>query len=314
MSGGRESKPRSRNTRPIGLSSENSPTKKNPIPTRYEDGWLIKEPVASRLYQKSAIGMPTASGIKINDEELMFCHWHRHIPLPDGWLDEKLANDANFVYQIVAYDTIRSSGEKLVQSEDCWNLWTRENHPSNSLPSSKVRWYHSKDEFNIQEIITWIDSIDEGVNAEIAIVDEEMDVTMYRISMVDPTGDLTPSTTENHPNLGINHLSRRFYRKDELDWMNNVQCEVSELFDELNNRGLIVRPGFKYGCRWRVYSTPIEEDHAPWLMQMLQDVSKNWEGVCLSVRLAEGVNKSWVIAFNDGKWRFIQFRRHLPGR
>ena len=314
MSGGRKSKPRSRNSRPIGLSSENSPTKKNQIPTRYEDGWLIIEPVASRLYQKSAIGVPTTGGIKVNDEELLFCHWHRHIPLPEGWLDEKLEKDADFVYQVVAYDTIRSSGEKLVQSTDCWNLWTRENHPSNSRPSSKVKWYQSRDEFQIQDIITWIDSIDSDLNAEIAIVDEEMDVTMYRVSIVNPMGNLTPSTKDNHPNLGIEHLSRKFYRKEELDWINNEQSEVSNLFDELNNRGLMVRPGFKYGCRWRVYSTPIEDDHAPWLMQMLQDVSKNWEGVCLSVRLAEGVNKRWVIAFNDGKWRFIQFRRHLPGR
>ena len=25
-----------------------------------------------------------------------------------------------------------------------------------------------------------------------------------------------------------------------------------------------MRPGFKYGCRWRVYSTKVEEDHAPY--------------------------------------------------
>ena len=75
-----------------------------------------------------------------------------------------------------------------------------------------------------------------------------------------------------------------------------------------------MRPGFKYGCRWRVYSTSVEEDHAPWLMQMEQDAPSNWEGVCLSVRLAEGVNKGWVIAIKRSCWNFLVISRHLPGR
>jgi tRNA splicing endonuclease len=75
-----------------------------------------------------------------------------------------------------------------------------------------------------------------------------------------------------------------------------------------------MRPGFKYGCRWRVYSTSVEEDHAPWLMQMEQDAPSNWEGVCLSVRLAEGVNKGWVIAIKRSSWNFLVISRHLPGR
>ena len=84
----------------------------------------------------------------------------------------------------------------------------------------------------------------------------------------------------------------------------------------LNNFEKIIFAGikFKYGCRWRVYSTPIDEDHAPWLMQMQQDAPTDWEGVCLSVRLAEGVNKGWVVAINTGVWVFLLFRRHLPGR
>ena len=75
-----------------------------------------------------------------------------------------------------------------------------------------------------------------------------------------------------------------------------------------------MRPGFKYGCRWRVYSTPVDVDHAPWLMQMEQDSPQNWEGVCLSVRLAEGVNKGWVVALDRGGWNFLLISRHLPGR
>jgi len=37
----------------------------------------------------------------------------------------------------------------------------------------------------------------------------------------------------------------------------------------------------------------------------------NWEGVCLSARLAEGVHKSWVCAFEDDRlgWRFLSIAR-----
>ena len=314
MAGGRKSKPRVRNKRPIGLKNADSPSRKIPVPGKLENGWFVKEPVASRLYQKSAIGVPTEGGIIINDEELMFCHWHRHLPLPENWLENKLNSEPDFVHQIVAYDTIRSSGDKLVSKDGVWYLWNREHHPSNSMHTSEVKWFRSKDTFDLDSIIDWTIGLEDSVNSDIAIVDEEMDVTMYRVSVVDPKGELIPSTKDNHPNLGVEHLSRVFYRDDEIDWMNDSQSSVTELFSELNSRGLLVRPGFKYGCRWRVYSTPIEQDHAPWLMQMSDDVSSNWEGVCLSVRLAEGVNKSWVIAFKRDGWNFIQFRRHLPGR
>ena len=47
-------------------------------------------------------------------------------------------------------------------------------------------------------------------------------------------------------------------------------------------------------------------------MQMEEDAPSNWEGVCLSVRLAEGVNKGWVIAIKRGVWNFLVISRHLP--
>ena len=164
MAGGRKSKPRIRNRRPLGLSTDNSPSKKNQVPTFMNDGWFISEPVASRLYQKSAIGKPISDGIIVSDEELMFCHWHRHIPLPEGWIDEKLESNPDFVYQVVAYDTIRSSGDKLVRDRDSWLLWNRETHPKNDEPISEVRWFKSKDEFRINSIIDWVENISSDRN------------------------------------------------------------------------------------------------------------------------------------------------------
>ena len=87
------------------------------------------------------------------------------------------------------------------------------------------------------------------------------------------------------------------------------------LFNKLANSGCILRPGFKYGCKWRVYDDEVGKSHAPWLLQPLSDAPSSWEGICLSVRLAEGVHKKWVCAIplNDD-WKFMNIKRWLPGR
>ena len=315
MADGRKSRPRSRPTRPIGLSGEGAPAKPNMPPTKHESGWFIAEPISNRLYQKSALGKPIEGGIVLTEEEVMFCHWHRHVPLEEGWVENRLSEDPNFAHKSVAFDVIRSAGEKVVPVDGKWLRWSRESHPSKGDSEAEVRWSLAKDEFDINELLDWTMSLSENSRkAEIAIVDDEMDVTMYRLSIIDPEGKLVPATKSDYPLLGVEHLSRKFMREEELDWINGVQNPVTDLFDELNSRGLLMRPGFKYGCRWRVYATPVEEDHAPWLMQMEVDAPSNWEGVCLSVRLAEGVNKSWVIAIKRSSWHFLVISRHLPGR
>ena len=251
MAEGRKSKPRSRPTRPIGLTGEGSPAKPNSPPTKHDLGWFIPAPLSNRLYQKSALGKPIDGGIILTEEEIMFCHWHRHVPLTEGWVDERLSEDPNFVYKSVAYDVVRSAGEKVVPVDDRWLRWSRESHPNKGDAEAEVRWSLVKEDFDIDELLDWTKSLSEnGMKAEIAIVDDEMDVTMYRLSLIDPRGTITPATVENHPMLGVEHLSRKFLREDELDWINGAENKVTDLFGELNSRGLLMRPGFKYGCRW----------------------------------------------------------------
>ena len=315
MAGGRRSKPRVRPTRPIGLSEEGSPTRLNEPPVAREDGWFIPAPVSNRLYQKSALGRPIDGGIILTDVEVMFCHWHRHIPLAKGWVDSRLNEDPDFAHKAVAFDVVRNAGEKVVPKDGRWLRWSRESHPSKGKAEAVIRWARTKENLDMIELMNWTRELsDEGMLAELAIVDDEMDVTMYRLSLIDPRGTITPATVENHPMLGVEHLSRKFLREDELDWINGAENKVTDLFGELNSRGLLMRPGFKYGCRWRVYSTPVDVDHAPWLMQIEEDSPSNWEGVSLSVRLAEGVNKGWVVALKRDDWNFLLLRRHLPGR
>ena len=40
-----------------------------------------------------------------------------------------------------------------------------------------------------------------------------------------------------------------------------------------------------------------------------------WEGVCLSVRLAEGVHKQWLCAISDeNEWNYLRIQRWSPGK
>jgi hypothetical protein len=315
MSGGKRPKLRVRKTRPIGEAGDSPPTKNHPEPELIDGSWFLPEPISNRLHQKSALGKPVPGGIILSDEEVMFCHWNRHVPLPTGWVEERMSQDPNFAYKSVVFDVVREGGDKVVPVDGKWLRWPRESHPSRGEAEAVVRWARTGDDLDMGELLSWAHEISrDGLLAELALIDDEMDVTMYRLSLIDPSGTIQPASRDEYPLLGVEHLSSRFLRNDELDWINGVENEVTNLFGELNSRGLLMRPGFKYGCRWRVYSTPVDEDHAPWLLQMEQDSPKNWEGVSLSVRLAEGVHKGWVVALKRDDWNFLLIRRHLPGR
>ena len=109
-------------------------------------------------------------------------------------------------------------------------------------------------------------------------------------------------------------------RNEEGKWIESLLKDSTipaelELFNDLMIRGVLLRPGFKFGSRWRVYDTPVGEAHAPWLVQPMEYAPETWEAACLAVRLSEGVHKSWLCALpQNEKWHYLQMQRWLPGR
>ena len=82
---GRQSRkyvPRARTKRPLGLQNDTSqsPSKPHPAPTKKGEKWFLPNPLASRLFQKSGLGLLDEDGILLEPLEVMFCHWNRHIP------------------------------------------------------------------------------------------------------------------------------------------------------------------------------------------------------------------------------------------
>ena len=360
--------PRVRSTRPLGvpITPNQAPSVPLDPPLMKNGRWYIEAPLASRLHQKSAIGQTESDGgIFLTPEEVLFCHWHRHVPLPsESWFSDAVKVDPDLVARAVAFDVARSGGELVVPvehlsgkrdfsfSETTWALrWNREQHFSKEDPVAHVRWAWTTDQVNWLELEAWTaDVTKRGLMAELFVVDEELDVTMYRLGYADISGGQpTWSSLEVEQieqlkdawnckiergsgwyiplekqwpwsSIGVDHLSGRHLRSEEGRWLstklagNSIPNDLA-LYDDLMSRGVVLRPGFKFGSQWRIYDAAVGDAHAPWLLLPSESAPGNWNEACLSVRLAEGVHKVWVCAFShEGAWRYLKMQRWLPGR
>ena len=359
----RKFKPRARTSRPLDLEhTGHDDSQRIQPPTSHDGFWKIEPPLATRLYEKSALGQRHNDGsITLTASEVLFCHWHRHVPLPaDSWLASELEKNPRLIYEAIIMDVGRNGGEMIVPSI---------HRPENDHLSWAVRWHrdrnHLKDNYQSSvslatthdaldwnDLLTWCrQSRKIDVDSELFVIDDELDVTMYKLDLIKPVGNLpswnqlNKNTQENFlqnwrnrtltesgsyvshadswdwQQIGIEHMSGRVLRKEEDKYIEEIITQNIEpsddslLMADLLNRGLLLRPGFKYGCRWRVYDGDLNESHAPWLVQPHQEAATTWEGVCLSVRLAEGVHKQWVCAIQeDGEWNYLRIQRWLPGK
>ena len=342
--GGRERtyRPRARTTRPLGeaRSANAPPSKPLDPPSKVEGGWFVSEPLAHRLHQKSALGQRVEGGLLLTPEEVLFCHWYRHLPLPaDGWFPTSLKDDTALLRRTIAFDVLRNGGERVVPvvhlasrydnlPPATWAIrWERQEAWTAHPGHTQVRIQRTHDPLDWDELGRWVSDVhDCGHLAELCVIDDEFDTTVYHLSFMEPkgshqhAGELGDDVREQvaawcadgtsvdggvflpvHgkwplPALGVPHFSGRFLRTEERDYLLGHSSSGSDLYRTLVEAGLLLRPGFKYGCRWRAYEDDIEVAHAPWLIQPRAEAPTNWEEVCLSVRLAEGVNKRWLCA------------------
>lgn len=297
----------------------------------------------------------------LNSEEVLFCHWNRHLPLPDvDWIESILQTDSEVLHRAAALTTLREPGDVLMivgvddEHPGTWGLrWNRGQHPSRDEPSAEVRWVQSESPLDWRDLLVWTDAVaSEGRCAEVLVVDGEFDVTAYRLNIADLQGasrkpsELTaadlgslqsawrqrtasgegnwlPLVAQDSPlpQIGVPQASGVWLNAIESEWLEarlqreGIESPVTELYDELLERGLWPRPGFKYGCRWRIYSADVGAQHAPWLLVPLDEAPVDWNQACLSARLAAGVNKSWICAIEqDIGFGFLEMHRWSPGK
>ncbi|MDP6011341.1 MAG: hypothetical protein QF707_06075, partial [Candidatus Poseidoniaceae archaeon] len=121
-------------------------------------------------------------------------------------------------------------------------------------------------------------------------------------------------------NIGVSQSGGVSLDRTETDWLEallrgEIPTGDAALLDGLLERGLLARPGFKYGCRWRVYDGKMAAVHAPWLVSTENENPRSWNEACLRARLAAGVNKLWTAIAIDGEESiFLSMERILLGR
>lgn len=173
--------------------------------------WHFDEKSSDRLWHKSAIGIPVqGGGISLTSVEMMFCINHRNIESPAiGFLLGGLERDPALFYEYAVMEALRTPGNKIVlrcnlgklgigHSKRSWGLrWESDKHPSKDPAVSEVRWFTAEQEFDVDDLYEWVREVeDSGRIAESIVVDEEMSVVTYRLSIADPRGNLTPPSIE----------------------------------------------------------------------------------------------------------------------
>lgn len=87
--------------------------------------------------------------------------------------------------------------------------------------------------------------------------------------------------------------------------MQKLQPDIVQrlmVFEDLKQRGLLVKTGFKFGAHFRAYTKQPEKTHAEFLIHVVEKGFQSiWAEISRAVRLAHSVNKEFVFACIDGK-------------
>lgn len=150
----------------------------------------------------------------------------------------------------------------------------------------------------------------------IATVDDENDITFFRLGRADPKGGLNYTIPESieaeiisdryatsstgipewlgHEFKGVKFLTELEAR---LLLSGNDKSSSDELFKvyrDLIDRRLIVKTGFKYGTNFRAYTKSMDE-HADFLIHFIPS-DEEWYKISRAVRVAQGVHKIMIFA------------------
>jgi len=95
------------------------------------------------------------------------------------------------------------------------------------------------------------------------------------------------------------------------------------VYEDLRERGLLVRTGFKFGCDFRVYDRGVQlkkgpksaKEHTKWIVfSVPEDFTMSFQELSRSVRLAHNIRAKmlWAVVDNEGDVTFYQITRHKP--
>jgi tRNA-intron endonuclease len=95
------------------------------------------------------------------------------------------------------------------------------------------------------------------------------------------------------------------------------------VYEDLRERGLLVRTGFKFGCDFRVYERGVQlkkgpkaaREHTKWIVFAVpEDFTQSFQELSRAVRLAHNIRARmlWAVVDNEGDVTYYQITRHKP--
>ncbi len=105
--------------------------------------------------------------------------------------------------------------------------------------------------------------------------------------------------------------------------VDNRLAERYRVYEELRERGLLVRSGFKFGCDFRVYERGVklikgpksQKEHTKWIVFCVpEDYSCSFQELSRAIRLAHNIRARmlWAIVDNEGDVTYYQCVRETP--
>ena len=100
-------------------------------------------------------------------------------------------------------------------------------------------------------------------------------------------------------------------------------AERYRVYEDLRERGLLVRTGFKFGCDFRVYERGVQlkkgpksaKEHTKWIVFCVpEDFTMSFQELSRSVRLAHNIRARmlWAIVDNEGDCTYYIIQRMKP--
>ena len=112
-------------------------------------------------------------------------------------------------------------------------------------------------------------------------------------------------------------IGRSLTLKKSRDCIMKLQADIVlrlPVFQDLKQRGMAVKTGFKFGAHFRAYTTQPGQTHAEYLVHVVEKgFTSVWAEISRAVRLAHSVNKEIVFARVDHRGiEYIKFGRLRP--
>ncbi|MFO8078107.1 MAG: tRNA-intron lyase [Thermoplasmatota archaeon] len=124
-----------------------------------------------------------------------------------------------------------------------------------------------------------------GNGLQLSLVEAAYLVNQQNLSIIDPE-------TEN--NVKKTQLLSLFSQQQP-----DIELRIT-LFNDLKQRGMLVKTGFKFGTHFRAYTQSPNKGHAEYLIHGITDsFSASWPEISRAIRLAHSVNKTFAFAIKE---------------